>query len=285
MLLKKILFISASLSCLVFANASTIDTSKQILDTKAQIAELQAKLQELENATTTQKQKDEELALIKKRKDEALKTHTEFGFVSTKGNTNTTAYNLDTKIQKAFNKHQLTFLGDGEYASDNGTDTKNKYLLELNYGYKLNKNLYLEYILGYKYDEFSGYDYQAYTGPGLKYKAIQSDVHNLDLSSALLMSTDKQESDADAYNYTSARVKIEYSWQVFKNLKFAEIFTYRADITKTDDYFIFSKTAFTSKISDIFSVGLNYKIDYVNMAEIGKQRTDKTLSANLIADF
>ena len=283
--MKKILFTIALLHTLVFANASTDDASKQISDTKAQIAALQAKLKELEDSTTTQKQKDEDLALIKKRKAEELKMHTEFGFTDTTGNTNTTAYNLDTKIQKALNKHQFTFIGDGEYASDNGTETKNKYFLEFSYGHKLNKELYLEYILGYKYDGFSGYDYRAYTGPGLKYKAITSDVHNLDLSSALLMSKDKLESDADAYNYTSARVKIEYSWQVLKNLKFAEIFTYRADITKTDDYFIFSKTALSSKISDIFSVGLNYKIDYVNMADIGKQRTDKTLSANLIADF
>ncbi|MBL6974080.1 MAG: DUF481 domain-containing protein [Sulfurimonas sp.] len=274
-----------SLSCLIFANPAATDTNKQIADTKAQIIELQAKLKELESSTTAQKQKEEELALIKKRKDEELKTHTEFGFVSTKGNTDTTAYNLDTKIQKAFNKHQLTFIGDGEYASDNGVETKNKYFLEFNYGYKLNKRLYLEYIVGYKYDEFSGYDHRAYTGPGLKYKAVESDIHNLDLSSALLMSTDKKESDADAYNYTSWRAKVEYNWQVFKNLKFTEIFTYRTDITETDDYFIFSKTALSSKVSDIFSVGLNYKIDYVNMAEIGKQRTDKTLTANLIADF
>ena len=283
--MKKKLFTITLLHTLVFANTSTDTTNKQISDTKALIEELQAKLKRLEDSKTTQKQKYEALALIKKRKIEEFKTHTEFGFASTQGNTKTTAYNLDTKIEKAFNKHQLTLMGDVEYASDKGEATKDKYFLEFNYGYKLNKKLYLEYIAGYKFDGFSGYDYRAYTGPGLKYKAIEADIHNLELSSALLMSTDKKESETDAYNYTSWRAKLEYSWQVLKNLKFAETFTYRTDVTKTDDYFVDSKTAFTSKISDIFSVGLNYKIDYVNMPDIGNKRTDRTLLANLIADF
>jgi len=282
--LKKILFTIALLHTLVFANASTDDASKQISDTKAQIAALQAKLKELEDSTTTQKQKDEDLALIKKRKAEELKMHTEFGFTDTAGNTNTTAYNLDTKIQKALNKHQFTFIGDGEYASDSMVRTKNKYFAELDYGYEKCKNIYLEYITAYKFDEFSGYDYRFFTGPGLKYKALNSDIHKLNLSSALLFSKDKKET-SQAYNYTSYRAKVEYSWQMFKNLKFEEILSYRTDVTAVEDYFIFSKTALVSKLSDIFSVGLNYKIDYINMSEPGKQKADKTLSANLIADF
>lgn len=282
MQLKKISLIFVSLSCLAIASQATDDTNKEIKDTKAQIIELQAKLQELENSMTTQK--EEKLAQVKKEQDEQLKMHTGFGFASTKGNTDTTAYNLDTKIQKAFGKHELTLLGDGEYASDSMVRTKNKYFAELDYGYEKCKNIYLEYITAYKFDEFSGYDYRFFTGPGLKYKALNSDTHKLNLSSALLFSKDKKET-SQAYNYTSYRAKVEYSWQMFKNLKFEEILSYRTDVTAVQDYFIFSKTALVSKLSDIFSVGLNYKIDYINMSEPGKQKADKTLSANLIADF
>jgi len=283
--LRNILLSLTLLSSLVFANELTQDTNKRIADTKAQIEALQATLKNLEASLPAQLEKEKQLALAKKKEAQALKMHAEFGFINTKGNTDTLTYNLDTKIQKTFDKHQLTFLGDGEYASDSSIRTKNKYFLELDYGYKLDKSLYLEYIAGYKYDEFSGFDYQAYTGPGLKYKALSTDTQNLDLSSALLFSKDKKESEADAYNYTSYRAKLEYSWQMLKNLKFEETFTYRTDVSMLEDYFIYSKTAFISKISDIFSVSLSYKIDYINMAEVGKAKADKTLSANLIADF
>ena len=273
--MKKIIYILTILSSFAFANE--LNTAQEIADTKAQIAKLQASLEELESSLP--------VALAKKEDDEALKVHTEFGFVSTKGNTNTLNYSLDTKVQKSFGKNEWTFLADGEYTSDNDVRTKNKYFLELDYGYKLNEELYLEYITAYKFDEFSGYDYQVYTGPGLKYKVLNSETQTLDLSSALLFSKDKLEIDPAAYNYTSYRAKLEYSWQMFKNLKFEETLTYRTDVTKVEDYFVYSKTAFISKLSDIFSVSISYKIDYINMAAIGKDKTDKTLAANLIADF
>ena len=270
---------------LLFANTLTNKTFQEIEETKKRIEELQASLAKLESSLPVQIEREKQLALQKIEDAQKIKMHTEFGFVSTKGNTNTLSYSLDTKMQKAIGKHEFTFLGDGEYASDKDTQTKNKYFLEIDYGYQLNGDLYFEYITAYRFDDFSGFDYRAYTGPGLKYKALNSDTQSLHLSSTLLFSKDKKESDTHAYNYTSHRSKLEYSWQMFKNLKFEETLSYRTDVTMTKDYFIYSKTAFISKLSDVFSVAINYKIDYINMSEPGKQKADKTLSANLIADF
>jgi len=153
------------------------------------------------------------------------------------------------------------------------------------YSYKLNDKLFFDYLNGYKYDEFSGYDYQIYTGPGLKYIAIDTKKHNLELGNNILYSVDVAKDTQERYNYFSYRAKALYSWQILENLKFEETLTYRTDLSKINNFFLFSKTAFISKLTDIFSVSLSYKIDYVNEPEADKKKSDKTMSVNLIADF
>lgn len=215
-----------------------------------------------------------------------LITHTEFGYISTTGNTETKTYSLDSKIKKGFDKHLLAFLFDGQYAEDNDIETKNKYLIELTYDYELTSKLAFEYLFGYKDDKFSGYEYQLYTGPGISYKALELENQNLSLDSLILYSKDKLEGvEAITNDYTSLRVNATYEWQVLEDLKFTQEASYRTDIEDVDNYFVFSKTAFSSKISDSFSAGISYKIDYTNLEALGKDSTDKTLTANLTIDY
>jgi len=215
-----------------------------------------------------------------------LITHTEFGYISTSGNTETKTYSLDSKIKKGFDKHLLALSFDGQYAEDSDIETKNKYLIELTYNYELTSKLAFKYLFGYKDDKFSGYNYQLYTGPGVSYKALELENQNLSLDSIVLYSKDKLDgASAISNDYTSLRVNATYEWQVLEDLKFTQEASYRTDIEDVDNYFVFSKTAFSSKISDIFSAGISYKVDYTNLEASGKESTDETLTANLSIDY
>jgi len=241
-------------------------------------------------------------------KESALMTHTEFGYIQTDGNTETKTFNLDSKATKNWQKHVFGLLFDGQYAEDTGIETKNKYLVELNYDYEFTDRFAFTYLAGYKSDKFSSFDYQAYTGPGAKYKAIVSKVHNLTVEGNILYSMDEisdVEYDAggniinypnasntpvfsvvpgDSDNYGAYRAKAVYNWQILDNLKFDQELSYRGSFEESSNYFVFSKSALSSKISDIFSAGISYKIDYVN--EPGdKDDTDTTLTLNLIMDY
>ncbi|MEA2092087.1 MAG: DUF481 domain-containing protein [Campylobacterota bacterium] len=242
-------------------------------------------------------------------KDDALVTHTEFGYIETQGNTVTKVYNLDAKVKKGWGRHIFELTFDGQYASDKNIETKNKYLAELEYDYEISDRFALDYLTGYKRDKFSGYRYQFYTGPGAKYKAIVTEAHNLSVEGNVLYSRDSVEDihydaagDIIAYpnpagiatastlkgkakDYTSYRVKGVYGWQMLENLKFDQELSYRAEFKDSDIYFVYSKTAFSSKISDIFSAGISYKVDYVNTPPEGKEYTDRTFTANLIIDY
>ena len=299
-----------TLSCL--ANAAS--TQEEIVDTKAQIEKLQANLKKLEETQAAlpkniEQTKAAELAKIEKENE--LKTHAEFGFINTTGNTDTTSYNLNLKMKKGWDKHILEYVLDAQYADDNSVETKNKMLTELEYDYQITSRFAFNYLLGYKKDRFSGYDYQMYTGPGAKYKAIKEKKHNLSLEGNILYAEDHLEdttytTGGDVINYpnagnlvadpsltvlgstdtyTSFRAKAAYEWQILENLKFTQDLSYRTKVDESKRYFVYSESALISKLSDVFSLGVNYKVDYVNLAPQGKENTDKTFSVNLIIDY
>ncbi|MEN8302942.1 MAG: DUF481 domain-containing protein [Campylobacterota bacterium] len=242
-------------------------------------------------------------------KESALVTHTEFGYIQTDGNTETRTFNLESKVTKNWQKHVFGFIFDGQYADDSGVETKNKYFWELEYDYEFTDRFAFDYLIGYKSDKFSSFDYQLYTGPGAKYKVIVSEKHNLNVEGNILYSVDKisavyysdlakttpieypnstagylAKDDAINDSYGSYRLKGVYTWQMLENLKFEQEASYRSSFEDADKYFVFSKTALSSKINSIFSAGISYKIDYVNEAG-DKEKKDTTLTANLIIDY
>ena len=242
------------------------------------------------------------------KKDDALVTHTELGYIETQGNTETKTFNLEAKATKGWEKHIFHFIFDGQYADDKGIETKNKYFVELEYDYEFTDRFAFAYLVGYKSDKFSAFNYQAYTGPGAKYKAIISKNHNLSIEGNILYSVDeisdiKYDGAGNVINYpnpnntpvastdlgdtdtySSYRVKGIYGWQILENLKFDQELSYRSSFEDSNKYFVFSKTALSSKISDMFSAGISYKVDYVNEAGT-KDNTDTTLTLNLIMDY
>jgi len=236
-------------------------------------------------------------------------THTEFGYIQTEGNTKTKTFNLDATAKKAWDKHEGKLHFDGQYANDDGDETKNKYLVELNYNYAFTKRLAFDYLVGYKDDKFSGFDYQFYTGPGIKYKAILTKKHRLTLEGNILYSQDQYDdtdydssgnvipypnSDhitvatttaGDKDDYAAYRIKGVYKYKVTDTLTFVQELTLRGKLNEMQNYFAFSKSALNAKISDIFSAGISYKADYTNRPPVDKKSTDTTLTFNLIADY
>jgi len=213
-----------------------------------------------------------------------LVTHTELGYIQTDGNTKTKTFNLDANAKKAWGKHEGKILLDGQYSSDNDVETKNKYLVELNYNYAFTDRLAFSYLAGYKADKFSGFDYQFYTGPGVNYKVIVSDPQNLTVEANLLYAKD-QYTDAQSEDYASYRLKGVYDYKFTKTVKFAQELSIRGQIDDMPNYFVYSKTSLLSKISDIFSAGVSYKVDYANRPPFDKESTDTTFTLNLIADY
>lgn len=212
-------------------------------------------------------------------------SHAELGYVSTTGNTETQTFTLDANIKKDWDKHALNFKADAAYGEDTNETTKNKYSLEGSYDYKFTDTVAFNYLAAYKQDKFTDYNYQAYTGPGVKYQALKTEKHLLDLTASALYSVDKIRLTDETDDYFAYKIEAVYDFQIMENLKFHQDFGYRASFEDSEKYFINSKTAITTKISDILSAGLSYKVDYINTVEADKKRSDNTLAFNLIFDY
>lgn len=239
---------------------------------------------------------------------DAFISHSELGFNATSGNTETTSLNLDAKGEKNWGRHALIASIDGQYAENNDIESKNKFAAELNYDYVLTHRLSFNYLTGYKDDKFSRFDYQIYTGPGAKYLVFKDNIHNLQVDGNLLYAKDSiatQNFDADGdlikypnpdgiptvtsipsytEQYAAYRLKGVYERRLSNNLLFGQELSYRSSFKDQSNFFVYSKTGVSSKLSTFFSAGMSYKIDYVNNPG-DKENTDTTLTANLIMDY
>ncbi|MBU0719963.1 DUF481 domain-containing protein [bacterium] len=268
--MKKTVFSVLAVSSLLMAAESQETLKEEIKAVKTKIKELELDLKKLKAQLPP---------------NEAFVTHTEFGFMDTQGNTRTQTFGLDASAKKGWGKNSINMTLDAQYATNEGVEIKNKYTTELGYDYDITDKLSFGYLAGFKQDEFSGYQHQFYTGPSAKYKAVKTQMHKLSLEANILYAQDKLDGMEDTEDYASYRTKAVYGWQVLDNLKFDQDLSYRSAFDKSDNYFVFSKSAFTSKISNVFSAGLSYKVDYTNLVAAGKDYTDRTLTANLIMDY
>lgn len=281
--MKKIILSATILSSLLLANEPTVALDQEQL--KIDIAQ----------AKSDKKAADTRLKALEAQlpADDKLVTHTELGYIQTTGNTKTQTFNLDAEAKKGWGRHIGNIMFDGQYAEDEGTETKNKFLTELTYDYMFTKRLSFNYLAGYKSDKFSGFSHQWYTGPGAKYKLLVSPRQNLIIDGNLLYSSDTYDATtvppppiaSYTNDYMAYRFKAVYVLQVLNNLKFDQELSLRGSFKDSSNYFAFSKTALSSKISDIFSAGISYKVDYSNIPALGKDTTDTTFTANLIMDY
>ncbi len=270
------------ISSLMMAAEVAVDQTKLAADitvAKAQKSEAEAKLKALEA----------QLPPVPQNQD--IMTHMQLGYIKTDGNTNTETFSLDGSFKKAWGKSSGSIIFDSQYGNAEGVETKSKYFVELEYAYLFADTLSFTYLIGYKNDKFSSYNYQAYTGPGLRWATYKSQKQQFNLEGNILYSQDELQSKNvvapnDATDtYASYQAKLTYELKVLENLTFNQDLSYRASFEEANRYFVYSKSSLTSKLSDIFSAGINYKIDYTNEVPAGIVQRDNTLTAFISLDY
>ena len=300
----------------VYAEPTGIE--QQISEIDVQIKRLQDERKMLsaqliaDGAEEVLEKKEEEIASKEEEKSEKIDllgftTHTELGYIKTTGNTATETYNIDINLKQEWEKHILSINFLKLYGEEDGTDTKDKLFTEINYYYKFTDRFAFDYMAAYKEDKFSGYDYQFYTGPGLVYKVLDEKEQTLLVKGNVLYARDEIEDtyqdtsgndvsypyppgsinqhDASSEEYAAYKAQALYTWLFSEKTKFTQDLRYRSQFDEAKNYFVYSKTAFVSKLSDIFSVSVSYQVDYINEAADGKENTDKTTMFNLIVDY
>jgi len=283
--MKKIILLATSLATsLLMAEEPSQELLNDIAKAKETASVADAKLKALQS---------------KLPQNQDIMTKLKLGYIKTDGNSNTETFSLDGDIKKEWGNNSLKLSLDAQYGNTDIIDannvtkneeTKNKYFTELEYAYSFSDKLSTTLVLGYKDDKFSSYNYQSYIGPGVKYKAYKSDKQELNAQASLLYSHDQiQEQYLTTTdlknNYGSYKATFTYELQIFENLKFNQELSYRAAVDESQNYFVFSKSEISSKISNIFSAGLSYKVDYANLVAETIEKRDNTLAAFISLEY
>lgn len=224
------------------------------------------------------------IATLLSARENSFVAKTELGYIRTDGNTNTEAFNFDSKAKRKWEWHSLNLEMDAQVARSNHSQTASRVAGELNYDYEYSDDFSYGYLAGYKRDKFSGYDYQFYTGPDVKYKAIHSDKENLSLELALLYAQEKLEVGGGD-EYVGYRLRGVYDRKLLDTLKFEEDFSFRNSFEDFQNYFIVSKTSLVNRLTDVISAGLTYRVDHSNIVPNGREKTDATFMVNLILNY
>lgn len=224
--------------------------------------------------------------------------HTELSYANTSGNTNSQDIAGNLKLKYPFYQNAIRFVGNVLYSTSENFETnvtsatKNSWDAEANYDYNFNEAIAFNYIAGAKGNKFSSFVYQAYTGPGAVWTAVKNDTNNLKFQGNILWAWDdyrepyKADSNDTLHSYAAYQVSLDYVLQFSKSAKFVQYLMYRSEFQETSNYFMKSKSAVEAKMSDIFSLGVSYTIDYTNDKEPNvRSYTDSVFLASLIADF
>ena len=233
-----------------------------------------------------------------KVEEQALSTHVELGYTNTSGNTQSQDFAGTLEMKYKFSASDLRFdahtlySNNEDFESNITSTTKNRWDAELNYDYNFNDTWAFNYILGGKGDKFSTYTYQGYTGPGAVLTAIKTENHDLKIQANVLWSFDeyqvpyKTDSNDTMRDYAAYQASLEYVYQITKTSKFVQYLMYRSEFADTSNYFAKSKTGLEAKVSDVFSLGIAYTVDYTNnKADDVRSYTDRVFIAGLIVDF
>ena len=283
--------------CLVLISLSLYAEETTLAQEKIETAELKAAKVQAEEAKIELEAAKKKLAAanesIKKSKAEleakdggeaVYTTKTELSYSNTKGNTNTERFALDFHGERKRKKHIITLDVDALTSSSNGNEDNNKWLAVLQYDRELTEKAFLNYLVSYGEDKFSGFDYQFNTGPGIRYKLFNTEEHKLDLRTNILYSKDKLD-DGTVNEYGAFLAGFQYKWNILENLAFIQNAFYKVEVDQSNNYFVMSKTAIESKINGTFSLGMSYKVDYKNQPPSSNKRTDRTFLASFIINY
>lgn len=209
--------------------------------------------------------------------------HLELSYVDTSGNSNTSTFSAKLET--------LTKLAEGEelkakatvlYSKDNDETSANKYDIEVDYNHMINEKLYSYMGINYINDELSDYDYRLNIGPGFGYKFINDDIQTLDIQAGLDYAFDKYE-NGKKDEYIAPRTETNYRYRINDNMQFKQMLSFLISSEDTEKYFFTSESSLNLKMIENISLGISYRIDYVNQTE--KENTDRKFLTSLIIDF
>ena len=209
----------------------------------------------------------------------------ELGFVDTGGNSETTTLSLRNELSYLFSDPlKGLWTVTALKVETEGVTTAERYFTEFRLDYQVNPRLYSFAKLNWLQDEPAGIDTRYTLGAGVGYHFLTDEKHEL-RGEAGLDYTDEEYVDNTADDYLALRLFGMYGYNFNDKNRFTQSLEYLPDLGDFDNYLFNSVTAFTSAISDVFSLKTSYEVNYNNEPPTGFEKTDTRFGITLVASF
>ncbi|NOQ31015.1 MAG: DUF481 domain-containing protein [Helicobacteraceae bacterium] len=215
-----------------------------------------------------------------------LVTKTGLSYEDNTGNTVSNKFSLALDAKKSWGKHIFTFDFDMDFASADKKEDKNIWYTQLSYDRVLNSTLAVNYLINYKDDRYANLE-RFNTGPGLMYQTYKSTTMLLNTQLNILYAKENKiiNSQWNDRDFIASQVGFDYTWKITNNFTFTQNATYNIEVEDNENFTAYSKTSVESKITDMFALGVSYKVDYVNVPASGKEATDTKTLVQFIINY
>jgi putative salt-induced outer membrane protein len=142
----------------------------------------------------------------------------------------------------------------------------------------------------YLKNEFSGFrDRYGFEG-GFSYPFIKDIAHSLSGELAFgafqeNLITGPGGSSLGGRVIATTRVGLEYKWKFSKTAELANVFSFIDDLKNTADWRLSNAISVTASLTDLFSLKVGFKVDYLHQPVSGKRSTDTATTVALVAKF
>lgn len=209
------------------------------------------------------------------------KGNVELGIVYTTGNTETETTSAKAKAATETEDWRHTIKYESLKSADQGTTTAERYVVNGQSDYKLDKKNFFFVMLNYENDRFSGYDYRITEAIGFGRRVLDEPNLTLDLEIGPGARQSKLET-GETENEGMVRGAGRLNWKISESSNFTEDLTVDAgeDSTVTK-----SVSALSAQINGSLATKITYTIKNTSDVPPGVEKTDTETSVTLVYKF
>lgn len=185
-------------------------------------------------------------------------------YVDTSGNSETSTFGLDFKVERLPEPWGLEITGLFNRASNDGDLTAERYYLGGRVKRALNDRWELFGGLSGEKDEFAGFDLRLLAEAGVAYKLLLGPEHFLSVDAGLTYTDeDRLDPEPDA-SWFGGVLGLAYEWKISDTTSFTERLLYYPNFEESSDWRLSSDTGIQTAISSLLALKFSYEYRYRN---------------------
>ena len=209
----------------------------------------------------------------------------ELGFVSTTGNTETTALNFKLNFVRTGPRWRHRFTGTALMTSEDGDNDNERYTVEVQSDRKLSEKSWMFGVFRWDADKFGSYDPQASLTAGYGRQLMKSEKHELKGEIGAGYKNLTERVSGDSSGEAIGRFLLDDSWQVFRTTLWTNRLLVEAGSSNTFTQF---NSGLAVSMTERFALKLGFEVrhntDVPDDIE-DSENTDTITSANLVYNF